>query len=253
MVKLIISILFTIITINAVAENAAIVTDRPVDFVNAQQVIPQLQIDMRYASAHNFVGRRIKGYEQPVCLLTQQAAYALKTVETQLLARGLTLKAYDCYRPQMAVNDFVEWVGELNNVTMRAQFYPSVNKADLFKKGYIASPSGHSRGSTLDLTIAPLNSHIPVYNPRAKQVSCAAPQQKRSPDNSLDFGTSYDCFSPMSHPSYPTISAEARTNRALLRTLMKHAGFKPIATEWWHFTLIHEPYPYTYFNFPVKN
>jgi zinc D-Ala-D-Ala dipeptidase len=253
MIKFLMILLLTIMTVEAVAEHIVPVTDRPADFVNAQQIIPQLQIDMRYDSAHNFVGRRIKGYKEPVCLLTQQAAYALNTVETQLLARGLTLKAYDCYRPQTAVNDFIAWANKVNDVTMRAEFYPTINKADLFEKGYIASPSGHSRGSTLDLTIVPLNSHIPIYDPRAKQVSCAAPEQERSPDNSLDFGTSYDCFSPMSHPSYPGISAEARKNRTLLRTLMRHAGFKPIATEWWHFTLINEPYPYTYFDFLVKN
>ena len=162
MVKLILSILLSVVTLFALADGASVVTNKPADFVNVQQVIPQLQIDMRYDSAYNFIGRRIKGYEQPVCLLTQQAAYALKTVETQLLAKGLTLKAYDCYRPQTTVNDFVEWASEPNNVTMRAEFYPTINKADLFKKGYIAFPSGHSRGSTLDLTIAPLNSHILV-------------------------------------------------------------------------------------------
>jgi zinc D-Ala-D-Ala dipeptidase len=253
MVKLIISILLMIITINSVAENAVIVTDRPVDFVNAQKVIPQLQTDIRYDSVHNFVGRRIKGYEAPVCLLTLEAADALKMVETQLLAQGLTLKAYDCYRPQTAVNDFAEWATEINNVAMRAEFYSNINKANLFKEGYIAYQSGHSRGSTIDLTIVPLNSRIPAYDPKAKPVSCTAPQQERFPDNSLDFGTGYDCFSPLSHPDYPNLSAEAKKNRALLQTVMKQAGFKPLSTEWWHFTLIDEPYPNTYFDFPVKN
>ncbi|MCD6045682.1 MAG: D-alanyl-D-alanine dipeptidase [Gammaproteobacteria bacterium] len=241
-----------IITTNAMAENR-IVENRPTDFVNAQQVIPQLQTDIRYASEHNFVGRKIKGYEEPVCVLTQQAANALKTVETQLLARGLTLKAYDCYRPHTAVNDFIQWASEANNVAMRAEFYPTINKAELFKKGYIAYQSGHSRGSSIDLTIVPVNSQIPAYNPTAKRAACTATQQERFSDNSLDFGTGYDCFSPMSHPDYPYLPAEARKNRALLRALMRQAGFKPLYTEWWHFTLINEPYPNTYFDFPVEN
>ncbi len=245
--------LLIIITADAIAENVTLEKNRPTDFVNAQRVIPQLQTDIRYDSDHNFIGRKIKGYEEPVCLLTQQAADALKTVETQLLARGLTLKAYDCYRPQTAVNDFAHWATEINNVIMRDEFYPTINKANLFKEGYIAYQSGHSRGSTVDLTIVPMNSQIPAYNPQAKLIACTGPQQERFPDNSLDFGTGYDCFSPMAHPSYPNLSAKAKANRALLQSLMKQVGFKPLTTEWWHFTLLNEPYPYTYFDFSVRN
>lgn len=253
MIKLVISILLTVITANAVADNRIIVKNRPAGFVNAQQVIPQLQTDMRYDSDHNFVGRRINGYEAPICLLTQQAADALKAVETHLLASGLTLKAYDCYRPQTAVNDFAQWATEINNVTMRDEFYPTINKANLFEEGYIAYQSGHSRGSTIDLTIVPLNSRIPAYDPKAKLVSCTASQQERFPDNSLDFGTGYDCFSIASHPDHQNISIQAQKNRILLRALMEQAGFKPLSTEWWHFTLAKEPYPDTYFDFPVRN
>lgn len=237
----------------ALAQNAILVKNQPADFVNVKQVIPQLQTDIRYDSNHNFVGRKIKGYKDPVCLLTRPAAEALKKVEASLLAMGLTLKAYDCYRPQTAVNDFVQWAREINNTTMRTEFYPEVNKQDLFSKGYIANPSGHSRGSTIDLTIVPLNSRIPVYNAKEKQIPCTAPQQQRFPDNSLDFGTGFDCFSPMSHPDYPHLSAKVKENRLLLQTLMKQAGFAPLSTEWWHFSLINEPYPNTYFDFPVKN
>lgn len=242
-----------ITTVNALAANAILTTNRPDDFVNVQQIIPQVQTDIRYDSNHNFVGRKIKGYEAPVCLLTKKTAEALKTVETKLLIKGLTLKAYDCYRPQTAVNDFAKWATEINNVTMRDEFYPNITKANLFKEGYIAYQSGHSRGSTIDLTIVPLNSVIPPYDPKTKLVACTAPQKERFSDNSVDFGTGYDCFSPMSHPSYPYLSSEAKKNRALLRGLMGQAGFKPLATEWWHFTLIHEPYPNTYFDFPVEN
>lgn len=228
-------------------------TTRPADFVNAQQVIPQLQTDIRYDSPHNFVGRKIRGYEASVCLLTRPAAEALKKVETTLLTMGLTLKVYDCYRPQTAVNDFASWARDIDNTKMRTEFYPVVNKQDLFRDGYIAYQSGHSRGSTIDLTIVPVNSQIPAYDPKAKQIACTAPQAQRFPDNSLDFGTGYDCFSPMSHPSYQDLSAEAKRNRLLLQTLMKQAGFEPLSTEWWHFTLINEPYPNTYFDFPVKD
>jgi D-alanyl-D-alanine dipeptidase len=253
MIKLRLIILLMVITVSAVAENMILEKNRPTDFINVQQVIPQLQTDIRYDSDHNFVGRKIKGYEDPVCLLSRQAANALKTVETQLLVKGLTLKAYDCYRPQTAVNDFAHWATEINNVTMRDEFYPTINKANLFKQGYIAYQSGHSRGSTIDLTIVPLNSHIPVYDPQAKLVACTAPQQQRFPDNSLDFGTGYDCFSPMAHPSYQNLSAKAKANRMLLQSLMKQVGFQPLSTEWWHFTLVDEPYPNTYFDFPVRN
>lgn len=241
------------LSLSAVAQDITLVTTRPANFVNAQQVIPQLQTDMRYDSNHNFVGRKIKGYEAPVCLLTQPAAAALKKVETSLLAMGLTLKVYDCYRPQTAVNDFAEWASEINNTKMRAEFYPTVNKKELFRKGYIAYQSGHSRGSTVDLAIVPLNSTIPAYNPSAKQVACTAPQQKRFPDNSLDFGTGFDCFSPVSHPSYANLPTQVKKNRLLLRNLMEQAGFEPLNTEWWHFTLTNEPYPNTYFDFPVKD
>lgn len=241
------------ISLCAFAETIMLVKTRPADFVNAQQVIPQLQTDMRYDSSHNFVGRKIKGYEAPVCLLTRPAAEALKKVETSLLAMGLTLKAYDCYRPQTAVNDFANWAREINNTKMRAEFYPTIDKQVLFSEGYIAYLSGHSRGSTVDLTIVPLNSSIPSYDPKATQVACTAPQPQRFPDNSLDFGTGFDCFSPMSHPSYQNLPATVKKNRLLLQNLMAQAGFKPLSTEWWHFTLSNEPYPNTYFDFPVKD
>ncbi len=135
---------------------------------------------------------------------------------------------------------------------MRTEFYPTVDKKNLFSYGYIAYQSGHSRGSTLDLTIVPLNSKIPAYDLKLKQISCTASQQKRLPDNSLDFGTGFDCFSPVAHPDYQQLSPQVKANRLLLQTIMKKAGFKPLDTEWWHFTLVNEPYPDTYFDFPVK-
>lgn len=236
----------------ASADDATSEKRRPADFVDVEQVIPRIQTDMRYFSKHNFVGRQINGYFAPTCLLTKQAANELKSVVDQLLPMGLTLKVYDCYRPQTAVNDFAQWATELNNTSMRAEFYPVIEKHRLFNEHYIAYHSGHSRGSTVDLTIVPSGSTIPVYDETHQLVSCTAPRSERFPDNSLDFGTGFDCFSELSHPDNQGVSAQARANRLLLRTLMVQAGFTPLSTEWWHFTLSPEPYPNTYFDFPVE-
>jgi D-alanyl-D-alanine dipeptidase len=228
-----------------------LVRQRPADIVDVGTAIPQMQFDMRYASNHNFIGRNIHGYEEPTCLLTEPAVAALKKVEARLLPMGLTLKAYDCYRPQRAVDDFVSWAADQKATQMQAEFYAAVPKDRLFEEGYIAAHSGHSRGSTIDLTIVPVDSSIP----RAAgmpQADCTLPEAQRAPDNSLDFGTGFDCFSPVSHPSYQAISSQAKANRLLLQTLMMDAGFAPLETEWWHFTLKDEPYPDTYFDFPVK-
>lgn len=234
------------------AQDILNVKNRPADFVDIKEVIPQVQTDMRYFSKHNFVGEKIPGYKKPVCLLTKHAANALKTVVEQLVPMGLTLKVYDCYRPQIAVDAFKRWALQLHDIRMRTEFYPHVDKQNLFKDGYIAANSGHSRGSTVDLTIVPLNSKIPPYMPKVRQVSCLSSQNMRAPDNSLDFGTGYDCFSPAAHPDYQNLSTQSKANRILLQILMKQAGFKPLDTEWWHFTLIDEPYPTTYFDFPVE-
>ena len=235
----------------ALVDHSKVQTIRPADFENLQKVAPEIQADLKYFSDHNFVGRRIKGYEAPVCWLTSAAAQALKTVAQRLLPMGLTLKVYDCYRPQTAANDFAAWAKDLNDTKMRTEFYQEVDKSRLFSDGYIAYRSGHSRGSTVDLTIVPVGSQIPVYDPKRPQVSCTAPIAQRTPDNSLDFGTGFDCFSPRSHPSYQDLPPQPKANRLLLQSLMSQAGFKPIETEWWHFTLINEPYPDTYFDFPV--
>ena len=224
---------------------------RPHDIVDVSRVIPNMQFDIRYFSNHNFVGRRIHGYEEPACLLTEAAASALKKVEDKLLPMGLTLKAYDCYRPQSAVDDFVHWAADPNATKMKAEFYASVSKDRLFEDGYIAARSGHSRGSTIDLTIVPLGSAIPRVD-ETHLIDCTAPAAQRAPDNSLDFGTGYDCFSTASHPLFQGISAQARANRLLLQSLMQGAGFEPLDTEWWHFTLKDEPYPNIYFDFPVR-
>lgn len=202
---------------------------RPETFVDAASVAPGLVVEARYATAHNFVGMPIDGYERPLCYLTRSAAAALAQVVQDLEARGLTLKVYDCYRPERAVAHFVRWARNLGDVKMKTEFYPQVDKSTLFRDGYIAARSGHSRGSTVDLTLA-----------------------SRADGKALDMGTPFDFFSPRSWPSDRTVSSEGQRNRALLTQSMRKRGFRPYDKEWWHFTLRHEPYPETYFDFPVR-
>lgn len=202
---------------------------RPDTFIDAASVAPGLLVEARYATAHNFVGMPIEGYDRPICYLTKPAAAALALVVKDLEAKELTLKTYDCYRPERAVAHFVRWARNFGDLKMKAEFYPHVDKSTLFRDGYIAARSGHSRGSTVDLTLA-----------------------RRADGEPLDMGTPFDFFSPRSWPSDRHVSAEAQANRALLAQAMVRRGFRPYDKEWWHFTLRHEPYPETYFDFPVR-
>jgi D-alanyl-D-alanine dipeptidase len=223
------------------------------NFIDIHEVISDVILDIRYYGEHNFLGQRVDGYLAPKCILTQEAAYALANVQKDLQPYALTLKIYDCYRPQKAVNHFVRWATEINNTKTRKEFYPTVDKRNLFKDGYIAERSSHSRGSTVDLTIVPL----PVprqqeYIPGQKQFECYLPAGQRFGDSSIDMGTGFDCFHELSHTANPKIGREQRVNRLLLKTLMEKHGFKNYDMEWWHYTLKNEPYPNTYFDFPVE-
>jgi D-alanyl-D-alanine dipeptidase len=225
----------------------------PGAFVSLHDVDPTILLDIRYRSYHNFVGRPIRGYDQPLCLLARPAAEALARVQAAVRRRGYTLKVYDCYRPQRAVDDFVAWAKRLRDEKMKAEFYPRVEKRVLFREGYIARRSGHSRGATIDLTLV----RRPVrrqerYRRGQRLVDCAAPRGKRFGDNSIDMGTGYDCFDPLAHPFNGRVHGLQRRNRLKLRRAMYREGFKGLATEWWHFTLRDEPYPDTYFDFPVR-
>ena len=202
---------------------------RPDGFVDAAAVVPHLAVDMRYFGTHNFVGRPIDGYDGAVCLLTRQAATALAAVARDLATQGLGLKAFDCYRPARAVAHFVRWARDLRDTAGKAEFYPDVDKRTLFRDGYIAAHSGHSRGSTLDLTLVRLADR-----------------------SELDMGTPFDLFSPRSSPSDLSVGAGARANRATLAQAMRRGGFYAYGKEWWHFTLRGEPFPSTYFDVPVK-
>ena len=199
-------------------------------FVVLADFIPQIVQEIRYYSTFNFVGDRIDGYEEPCALLTMEAARALKAVSNEMIVKGYRLKIFDAYRPVCAVNQFKLWAIEDLDVRMKEYFYPEIEKQDLFKLGYIAARSSHSRGSTVDLTLLDMKS-----------------------GREVDMGSPFDLFSEKSHPDYRGITDEQYENRMLLQTAMVRNGFSTLDCEWWHFTLRDEPYPDTYFEFPVSS
>jgi D-alanyl-D-alanine dipeptidase len=225
----------------------------PEAFVDIQKVIPDVVLDIRYYGPHNFVGERVDGYLAPKCFLTKEAAEALANVQQDLEPYSLSLKIYDCYRPQRAVNHFVRWATEIENIKTKKEFYPTVDKRNLFKDGYIDSKSGHSRGSTVDLTIVPLPAPRQAdYIPGQQLSECYLPAAKRFGDNSIDMGTGFDCFHELSHTANTNIGRRQKINRLLLKSLMEKHGFRNYDMEWWHYTLKNEPYPDTYFNFVIE-
>lgn len=224
MLRLIVVLMATLTTL---ADAAA--QTRPASFVDASTVVPNLVVDMRYLGSDNFVGRPIDGYEKPVCYLTREAAAALAEVARDLEPKGLAIKAFDCYRPVRSVAHFVRWARDLRDQARKADYYPQADKRNLFRDGYIAARSGHSRGSTMDISLV-----------------------RRADGKELDMGTPFDFFSPRSAPGDKSVSAEARANRKLLADAMRSRGFMPYDKEWWHFTLRREPFPATYFDFPVR-
>lgn len=214
-------------------------------FVSIADIIPDAILDIRYFSDYNFVGTRIDGYEQPLALLSREAAAALVEVADRLRSEGYRLKIYDAYRPQRSVDHFARWAVDISATKMRHFFYPDVDKRNLFSLGYICSQSSHTRGSTVDLTLVDANGE------------------------DVDMGTLFDFFGPESHPDHcgdpetgkysgetnslrNPITARQFANRMMLRNAMLSHGFAPFDSEWWHFTLRNEPYPNTYFNFPIK-
>jgi zinc D-Ala-D-Ala dipeptidase len=222
-------------------------------FVSIADVDSTIIVEARYHGHHNFLGRPVAGYEAPLCLLTREAAAALAAVQAEIRPFGLGLKTYDCYRPQRAVDDFVAWARDTADTAMMTEFYPAVPKTELFAEGYIAVRSGHSRGSTVDLTLVPLPPpHSHPYRPGQPLRDCRGAAAVRTPDNGLDMGTAYDCFDPLSHTANPDVGSDAARNRLLLKAVMERHGFRHYPREWWHFTLRDEPWPDTYFDHPVR-
>ncbi|MCX5806395.1 MAG: M15 family metallopeptidase [Proteobacteria bacterium] len=225
----------------------------PAGFVDVQKAIPSIVLDIRYSGPHNFVGEKVDGYDASKCFLTGKTAEALSKIQKELIGFSLSLKIYDCYRPQRAVNHFVRWAKEIDNTKTKEEFYSTVDKVNLFKDGYIAAKSGHSRGSTVDLTIVPLPvTEQESYAPGQSLFACFLPVDKRFKDNSIDMGTGFDCFHELSHPGNKQVGLQQRINRMLLKILMEKEGFKNYDKEWWHFTLKDEPFPATYFDFVIE-
>ena len=202
----------------------------PSGFVLLADYVPGIIQEIRYYSTYNFIGDRIDGYEEPCALLTKEAARALKAVSNEMMVQGYRLKIFDAYRPVCAVKHFVLWGIEDQDIRMKPYFYPDLQKQELFEKGYIAKLSSHSRGSTVDLTLFDMSS-----------------------GRELDMGSPFDLFDPISHPDNREITEEQYANRMILQRVMVRNGFVPIDCEWWHFTLRDEPYPDSYFEFPVSS
>ena len=230
------------VTVNPTNDNS--------QFVTITDVVPDVILEIRYYGTYNFVGSRIDGYEEPTALLTRQAADSLKAVSDDVMRQGYRLKIYDAYRPQKGVDHFVRWAEDIADTLMKPYFYPDLDKSVLFPQEYICLKSGHTRGSTVDLTLFDM-----------------------ATEKELDMGDTFDWFGPESHPDFcgnpetgeytgdnskstaepkRSITAEQFEHRMILRRAMLAHGFKPLDTEWWHFTLRDEPFPDTYFTFPVK-
>ena len=200
-------------------------------FVLVSDIIPDVVLDIRYYTTFNFLGERVDGYEEPVALMTREAAYALKKVSDEAISKGYRLKIFDAYRPQCAVDHFVRWADKVRELAMKDYFYPGIDKKHLFEEGFVALKSGHSRGSTVDLTLLDM-----------------------ATQKDLDVGGTFDYFGSLSWAeNTENITQEQASNRKMLRELMISHGFHPLAEEWWHFTLDNEPYPDTYFTFPVNS
>lgn len=196
-------------------------------FVDVGQEIPTIMLDVRYASSDNFIGRPITGYKASKIYISREAASVVKVIQAELQSEKLSLKIFDAYRPQRAVDDFVRWAADPNDIKTKAKYYPEIKKERIIPDGFVAEKSGHSRGSTLDLTIVDAEGH------------------------ELDMGSGWDYFGAKSHAFYKEITQEQQANRQKLRELMIRHGFKPYDEEWWHFTLKNEPYPETYFDFEI--
>lgn len=215
----------------------------PKGFVYLRYIDPTIVQDIRYATSHNFVGRPIKGYLAAECILSEEAANALETVQRKLAEKKLSLIVWDCYRPKRAVDDFLQWSQDPAQSEMKAEFYPRTDKENLFALGYLAKRSAHSRGSTVDLGIVQAGSSFAAPpNPSQSLKSCTSPKGERFEDGTIDFGTGYDCLDVLANTSNALAGEVALHNRQMLKSYMEEAGFHPYGKEWWHFELANEPF-----------
>ena len=244
-------------------------TQLPEGFVYLSDIAPEIEQRIKYAGPDNFLGRPVEGYQAPRCILTQAAARALKTTAQELAKENLRLRVFDCYRPERAVADFVRWSQNPKPASTRSYYFARYSKAGLFRAGFIAKRSGHSKGSTVDLTLAhrskppvsPVQRKPPILLPADQSQTktsltsrCdAANLEHRKPlKGALDMGTDFDCFSSLSATNSGKITRQAQANRKRLLTAMQHAGFRNYATEWWHFTLLDAPFHKQYFDFVIQ-
>lgn len=227
MIKLVFLTSLSLIHLAATAQQ--VTNQLPNGFVYVKDIIPHLEVDLRYCGHNNFIGKPIQGYLEPQTILTKKATEALAKVEKELNKNNMGLKIFDAYRPQTAVNHFVEWAKNPKDTLGKIEFYPTEDKRFLFKKGYIASKSGHSRGSTVDLTIIRLDDKM-----------------------ELDMGSPFDFLGAISGHNYTNLNATQLKNRKLLKSAMEKHGFIAYSKEWWHYTLRDEPFKNTYFDFPVR-
>lgn len=216
-------------SVNGAQEMVVKKNNLPKGFVYIDDMIPSAQFDIRYYSEYNFVGKRIDGYKAPLAIMSLKGVTALKKVSDELEKKGYLLLIYDAYRPQKGVNDFVRWSKDAKDTKMKNEFYPSLDKRNLFKLGFISSKSGHTRGSTVDLSL--------VHKSTGKVV---------------DMGGPFDFFGDISNHGTKLITKQQTGNRNVLKNAMVKYGFKPYSKEWWHYTLINEPFPKQYFNFDVE-
>ncbi len=217
------SFLFVSISYSVTCQNL------PKGFVYLSTIDNSIRKELRYFTNNNFIGKPIKGYKKNILIVSERAAKALKKIQNELLKDSMSLKVFDAYRPQQAVDHFVEWAKDLNDTLMKKIFYPKVPKKKLFELGFIAEKSGHTRGSSVDLTIIDLKTN-----------------------EELDMGSIYDFFGIESHPCSKKININQQNNRLFLRTIMMQNNFSPYENEWWHFTLKNEPFSQRYFNFPIR-
>jgi len=201
----------------------------PEGFVYIDERIEDCILDAKYWGTDNFLGRPVAGYAQPLVVMSAEAAHACVQAAELLRRQGYIMKLFDAYRPQRAVDDFIAWVGDFSDQRRKRIHYPNVNKADMFELGYLARRSGHSRGSSVDLSL----------------VDAATWQE-------LDMGSIFDFMDVRSHIITPGLTARQEQNRAILREAMTACGFETYSCEWWHFNLIAEPHPDTYFDFPIR-